>query len=94
MDVVPTVIGCTDDSEDRSLVNFNSYRIISKTVRGQRISLLASQHLLKLVLAMESCLIPYRFSKHDTFQAWLGVRLAEFPLDREHDILDGFYHQR
>jgi len=44
-------------------------------------------------IAMESCLIPYRFSKNEAFQAWIGVRLAEFPPDREQEILDNFHHQ-
>lgn len=76
MDVVPTAIGCTDECEEKNLINFNSYRITSKTVR-----------------AMESCLIPYKFSKDDAFQAWIRVRLAEFPPERELEIHNSFYNQ-
>lgn len=43
---------------------------------------------------MESCLIPYRFSKNDAFQAWTGDRLAEFPPSQELQIQDSFHNQR
>jgi hypothetical protein len=35
--VVPTSVGSADNNGDKNLINFRSYQIITKTVRGQYI---------------------------------------------------------